>query len=563
MAIQSPIAPFNLSSRFICSMLGTSMKDESIQDEVTMPDHGNDRQYVRHRQVAIKLLALILLMSSAITLIATILILLTDFYSESSAMDDSLNRAVSASLGGLGHSVWHYDDATTKIQLEGLLNVQGVNYAKITTNQGFSYEVGEPVTGQFVYRQNQPLTYKEQEIAQLELIVSKQFILNKVIAKAFNILLTQAGKTFVVSLAILWLVHKIITRHLIHISDYASTMTSKELDKELVLDKKEDNDEIDRLASALNQMRGAMQRDFQARASAEQALMKLSSDLDQKVQERTRELESANKDLSELIRELKNAQQRIVLAEKSAALGQLVFGVAHELNTPLGNAIMASSGIAQELSKEPEFQNPEMIQEYAKITEKSLKRAADIIQAFRQISANREEIDEYFNVHSAVEDMQTALQMQLNSESELIINIPQELYATTKKKALLKCIEGLVVNAQYHGYGMDVPGVIQITGKMEDHELQINVLDKGSGIKEENKYRVFDPFFTTDRISGKIGIGLSVIHNLVTTLMAGHIECHSTEGKGSEFSICIPLQPQRELESPPQEKPVITQLKDS
>jgi signal transduction histidine kinase len=528
--------------------------DEPIQVESSNTEDEHPHHFVRHRQIATKLLTMIILMSSLITLITTVLILLSDFYSESDAMDDSLNRAVSASLGGLGHSVWHYDDATTKIQLEGLLNVQGVMYAKIVTNQGFSYESGKQTSGQFVYEEQQPLIYRDQEIAQLKMIVSKKYIFNKVISKALSILLSQAAKTFIVSIIILWLVHHIVTRHIIHISEYASSMTAKELDKALILEnKKSDNDEIDRLVEALNQMRGAMQRDFQARASAEQALMKLSSDLDLKVRERTRELESANRDLSDLIRELKTAQQRIVLAEKSAALGQLVFGVAHELNTPLGNAIMASSGISQELNKEAEFQNTEIIIEFAKITEKSLKRAADIIQAFRQISANREELDEYFNLHETVTDMETSLMMQLHPDTRLTIDIPEHLQVTTKKKAMLKCIEGLVLNAQYHGYGMDIAGSIKISAQIKDEELHVNVQDEGTGIKEENKYRIFDPFFTTDRVSGKIGIGLSVIHNLVTTLMMGHIECYSIEGKGSEFSIRIPNHPERTLGSTPQE----------
>lgn len=528
-------------------MAGDSEPDTFSPDSQS----SENTSYIRQHSIAFKLLAMILLCSSIITLLTTGLILFNDYHRESNTTDEFLARAVLTSIGGLGHSIWHFDNDTTKIQLEGLLNVQGVQYAKITTTQDTSMDTGQMLEGKFVIRKQWPITYDEQEIGQLDLLISKEFILNNVMAKGFNILLSQAAKTFIVSIIILWLVHRIITRHIIHISEYSASMKTEALDKILKLEKRFDNDEIDRLVTSLNHMRLTMQKDFQAKEDAEKALTQLTNSLEIKVKERTKELEAANNYLSDLISELKTAQQKLILSEKSAALGQLVFGVAHELNTPLGNAIMASSGIAHELEKDAEFQQPQMIIEFCEITQKNLKRAADIIQAFRQLAANRDEPDDYFNLYEALTIALPSLLMKVHKESTITLDIPETLQITTKKSALLKCVESLVVNAQYHGYGTDNPANILISAKEEDNELSLIVKDFGKGIQEELKYRIFDPFFTTDRISGKIGIGLSVIHHIVSTLMAGHVECESVYGQGSEFSIIIPMHSGSHAPQPP------------
>lgn len=265
------------------------------------------------------------------------------------------------------------------------------------------------------------------------------------------------------------------------------------------------------------------------------------------------ELSAAKAASDAALADLKSAQTRLVHAEKQASLGQLVAGVAHEINTPIGMAITAATTLEadiQQISRNAEtgqLRRSELTNILARLKEgtsilfNNLNRAADLINDFRRIAVNQSsDKKQIIRLKEWLKEILSTLEPVIQRQGHALeIQCPADLVVETYPSALAQIVSHLIMNASLHGFGPNERGKISITIRQENFGVRILFHDDGKGIAPENLKKVFDPFFTTRRHEGDTGLGLHIVHNLVVGALEGEIELLSEIGLGTTVSIFL------------------------
>jgi len=286
-----------------------------------------------------------------------------------------------------------------------------------------------------------------------------------------------------------------------------------------------------------------------------QEINELNKSLEDKVKERTFELERTNDKLEQTIINLKLTQNKLIESEKMASLGALVAGVAHEINTPIGISLTGIThflGISEEIKEH--YESSKMTQkefenflnksvELASLININLDKTVQLIRSFKQISVDQtSEEKREFNIKKYFKEILLSINNIINrTKIEVEIQCNDNINITSYPGAYSQIFTNLILNSIIHGYKEKQKGKITIDIHKEDNELIFNYTDDGSGIKKENLSKIFDPFFTTNREKGGTGLGLNIIYNIVTNNLKGNIICHSDEKEGVLFKISIPL----------------------
>lgn len=260
-------------------------------------------------------------------------------------------------------------------------------------------------------------------------------------------------------------------------------------------------------------------------------------------------------ELSATLDTLSLTQEELVRRDKLAALGTLVAGVAHELNTPIGNSLVVATTMvehAQELERDMAGglrrstleQYLGRAHEASEILVRNLQRAASLVASFKQLavdsSASHRRI---FSLSELLFDMATPLRISAIGQRPitLALDIEPGLTMDSYPGPLMQALGNIIDNCLVHAFGAEDEGVIRVAATRRARDLvAISVADNGAGIAPELAARVYDPFFTTRLGSGGSGLGLHVAHNIVTGVLGGRIELHSTPGQGSTFTLVLP-----------------------
>ena len=284
-------------------------------------------------------------------------------------------------------------------------------------------------------------------------------------------------------------------------------------------------------------------------------LRNMNEELEARVQQRTAALSAANEELSTAIARLKETQGQLVQSEKLAALGRLVAGVAHELNTPIGNGLMAVTTLS---SHHDEFRRDcaeglrrstldrfvGNVGAAADIATRNLERAAELIASFKQIAVDQTSSQRRsFDLGQTVEEIRTALGPSLSRSGHRVIqDIAPGLRLDSYPGPLGQVLTNLIDNAVKHAFGERRDGTLRIDAEaLDGQRVRIVVSDDGCGIPAEHIGRIFDPFFTTRLGQGGSGLGLHIVHNIVGGMLGGSIQVASTPGSGTRFTLELPL----------------------
>lgn len=281
--------------------------------------------------------------------------------------------------------------------------------------------------------------------------------------------------------------------------------------------------------------------------ASELALAELNATLEKRVEERTLSLKRSRDELAEILDELTSTQANLVEAQKMASLGRLVAGVSHELNTPLGTTVTASSILLKELY---EFKSKlegstltlsdtkafiDVSLSSIELIDSNTERAAQLIKRFKQASAH-----EYVSSESRV-DLKACIEGFIGfhgKDTDVMVNIdcPDKCYVQCDSQALAKIFEDLYLNAYLHGFE-GKKGQISVKVTVDHEQVTLRFSDNGKGVEQQAVAHMFEPFYTTARHQGKVGLGLYMVFNLVTYVLQGSIRYCPDYESGACFEI--------------------------
>jgi len=268
-------------------------------------------------------------------------------------------------------------------------------------------------------------------------------------------------------------------------------------------------------------------------------------------------LRKANRELQDMVATLAKAREDLVRNEKLASLGAMVAGIAHELNTPIGNSLMAATtfevqanDINNHLTREGGITRKEFeyfirnAQLTTEILNRNLNRAADIVTNFKQVAVDQTSSQRRsFLLSEVVAGNVLTLQPTIKRTPFVIQQrIPEEIMMESYPGPLGQVLTNLINNAILHGYDGRNVGLIDISASQNSQGwVTLNVEDHGEGIQKSDLPHIFDPFFTTKLGVGGSGLGLHIVHNIVVEILGGSIDVVSELGGGTRFTLTLPI----------------------
>ena len=301
-------------------------------------------------------------------------------------------------------------------------------------------------------------------------------------------------------------------------------------------------------------MRVQIKSDIIKLEQAEDALLKLNGELEVKVYDRTAKLEESNVQLKQSLDDLTLAKDQLVQSEKMASLGQLVAGVAHEVNTPLGICVTSITALkekvdslkqaveAQELTKTQLSDTLELLLEYQQIIERSLDKSVELIRGFKSVAVEQHTDPELkINLSQHVNDVVNTVKTMFKRKNyQIHVELDEEFSFVTFPSAWNQILTNFLMNSHIHGFEGRDSGEIDIKFTESNGYLTLMYTDNGRGISPDVKNKIFDPFVTTKRGQGGSGLGLNIVFNLVHTKLGGTITCPDTEA-GTCFKVKVPV----------------------
>jgi two-component system NtrC family sensor kinase len=307
-------------------------------------------------------------------------------------------------------------------------------------------------------------------------------------------------------------------------------------------------DEVGALADSLEATRLALLHLIAQLESRNQELTDANEHLEQRVAERTESLERT-------LLTLERAQEEIIQTEKLASLGRVVAGVAHELNTPIGNALTVASTIQAELvDLKTELASGSMrrsslrvfierADEGLALSLSNLERAANLISDFKQVAVDQtSDQRREFDLAEVTTEILNMLQPTIRkSGCEVKRSLSTGIVCDSFPGRYGQVLTNLVMNATIHAFAPGATGHISVSvGLVDDETVELVVADDGVGMEDAVRARIFDPFFTTKMGRGGTGLGMNIVHGIATRILGGQITVHSAPGDGSRIRVVFP-----------------------
>ena len=393
-------------------------------------------------------------------------------------------------------------------------------------------------SGLFIKKSSEVI-YNESPIGLVSLEYSLVPAREAAISDSVRILFIIAIQAVISLTVILFVINRRVTIPLAKIKQGAQEISQQRFDTHIPT---LFNDEFADVAKELNIMKEALRNSFGL--------------LEERVEKRTQELLQLNSELTMAIQRLEGAKDNIVENEKLAALGALVAGVSHELNTPFGNGkVMANSLYESATRLNNAFKSGSMTQsqfesevsemiEGSQLLERNLDKAIKLVQSFKQIAVDRtSDQRRSFMVNSFILEVQaTLLHIFKTTPHTLNVILKEDVELNSYPGVLSQVITNLINNALLHGLEAKAAGQVIIEVIPHVTQVEIKVIDDGQGMPQDVKKRIFEPFFTTKLGKGGSGLGMHIIHNLTTATLGGKVRVDSQVGVGTQVTLMIPLE---------------------
>lgn len=521
------------------------------------------------------LLICVLAVSSTFVVFQTLAQIYNDYNVGISELDRRFEQINLSYQGSLSRSIWEVNKSQVESTIDGMLQlpdvVKVVVYEVVADKGAKDIVIAEAgsIPEEDLLQKTMPIFIESRgeqvEIGILKVTISLQTLYRNLYGTVIFILIFQLVKTFLMSAFILAIFHFLVTRHLIIMAEFSSNTSANNLDETLELNRRKvgENDEISLMLKAINGTKSNLKKlietsevSVKMKLEIAQREQKEQSDkiFQQEIEVKNAKLADSNSELESAILALKSTQDKLIISEKMAALGGMVQGVAHELNTPIGLSITGASHIKNDTQRIVELlSNNNMkksdLDDYFNETEHlttsicvSLDKAASLIRSFKLVSVEQhEELKQYFDVRENLVDILYSIGPSLKENNiEIINNIEESINLCSYPGVFYQIYTNLINNAVLHGFEGRKAGIITISARYENDHLNMNFTDDGIGMNPEVLKKVFDPFFTTKRANGGTGLGMNIIFNLVIDKLLGSIDVNSQLELGTTFSFRIP-----------------------
>ena len=266
------------------------------------------------------------------------------------------------------------------------------------------------------------------------------------------------------------------------------------------------------------------------------------------------ERKEAEQKIQDTMEALQTTQAELVQAEKMASLGGLVAGIAHEINTPIGVGVTATSHLKEQaFNLEKTFNDGTMRKSDFKsfietatqsttIISANLDRASDLIKSFKQVAVDQSSQEaRSFNLLGYIDEVLFSLRPRIKQTKQKIeVSGDRDLIVESFPGPISQIVTNLIMNSLIHAYDADDEGCIRIHATGNGELVHLTYSDDGKGMDEETVNKIFDPFFTTKRGSGGSGLGMHILFNQITLTLGGTVKCQSTPGEGTTFELTFP-----------------------
>ena len=280
----------------------------------------------------------------------------------------------------------------------------------------------------------------------------------------------------------------------------------------------------------------------------EERLLNINYELEKRVNKRTVELQ-------DYVENLKAAQEQLIQSERMAALGGLVAGIAHEINTPVGIGYTSITHLASETKRFREKYSSgglavKDLENYLLEIDAStglimanLDRAGDLVKSFKAVAIDQTSQEKReFNLKNYIDEVILSLRPKLKqTEHEVLIECRQDIVLDSWPGAISQILTNLVINSLIYGFDGVECGRIIINGSLDNGVVSLVYSDNGVGMEKTTVKQIYEPFFTTQRNNGGSGLGMHIVFNLVTQRLKGSIDCESTPNAGTKFTIIFPV----------------------
>lgn len=442
--------------------------------------------------------------------------------------------------------IWHVDLPTAESFVNSLMSNPDVIRVRVedaALGPFIAVEKPAPSGGELV-EEVRPVLRDGATIGRVTIVMTTTYVKQQFLGK----LVTAAvalGLQVLISFGVIFLLfERRLMRPLRQLLGDAKRLSSGELTEPVAVLR---HDEMGRLAQGLDTMRENLNEQISH-------VRDLNATLEQRVSERTHSLNTANQELVSAMAALKNAHDEIQRSERLAALGALVAGVAHELNTPIGNCVTVASTL-QDISKQFARTSAagltrtalatfvDNTQHASELLTRNLGVAVDLIRSFKQVAVDRTHAQRrVFQLDAMVTETLLILSPSFKrSLHHIQADVPTGISMTSYPGQLGQILTNLINNAVLHGFVDGQQGVIQVSARvLAQDRVELVVADDGVGIPEANLRRIFDPFFTTKLGQGGSGLGLNIVYNLMKDVLGGTVQVQSTPGAGTRFILVMP-----------------------
>lgn len=452
----------------------------------------------------------------------------------------------------LGSSLWFYDEIQIRSQVKGIMNLDAISYVRVTDNLNMNIEEGRRPHHTDV--EKLPIAFNGKDIGFLEIAFDRDAVFAQASRAAISNMVAQLVSLLLLLASLLgFVVHSLINRRISLMAEEVNERLNKNSFEPLSTRPGNNLDEIDVLILAFNALSEQMNDELKQKTQAQQQLKTINLELEDRVKERTNNLQCTVDELNQTLAELHTTQSKLIESEKLSSLGGMVAGIAHEINTPLGLCITIHSYISDHYLKMKEaFEQGEMrkqnfvefvgmMDESLTILDKNLQRAAHLIKSFKQVSEDQTgEHIRKFSLHDYLHEILETLSPKFKQNQHKVeIDCSEQLWMQTYAGSISQVLTNLIMNSLLHGFEHKKDGHIRIQAAEERGNIVIRYSDDGIGLTAEAKTKIFDPFYTTKRGHGGTGLGMHLVYNIVNQRLKGDIQVEDSE-QGAAFRLVIP-----------------------